>query len=285
MYMQTLKQFYLKIKTASGVSPLTYEYYDKTASMFIDFVGDIDSTALTYDHITDYLQYLRKIPTINSVSIQTYARGARCFVSWLAKNDYCDISLFIKFKLPKAEKPVINVLTEEEQKRLFSCFDLNDTLGLRNFIMCSLMFGSGLRRAEVVGIRSGNVFEDYIIVTGKGNKERFVPVPTGLYSLIRKYTAIVGENEFLFVQNNGTPIQITTVKNLFTRLKKQSDIPRLGMHLLRHTFATLYYENGGTIDNLSRILGHSNYEITKRYMHLSRRTLLKDFNQYTPLHL
>ena len=140
MYLQTLKEFYLKIKTASGVSPLTYTYYDKTASMFIDFVGDIDSTALTYDHITDYLQYLRKIPTINSVSIQTYARGARCFVSWLAKNDYCDISLFIKFKLPKAEKPVINVLTEEEQKRLFSCFDLNDTLGLRNFIMCSLMF-------------------------------------------------------------------------------------------------------------------------------------------------
>ena len=285
MTLTTLKEFYLKIKTASGISPLTYEYYDKTSDMFINYIGDIESCSLTYEHITNYLQYLRTIPTINSVSIQTYARGARCFVSWLAKNDYCDMAVFVKFKLPKAEKPIINVLTEEEQKRLFGCFNLNDTLGLRNFIICALLFGSGLRRAEVVGLRSANIFEDYIIVLGKGNKERLVPIPNGLYKLICKYQNNVGIHEFLFLQSNGIPIQITTVKNLFTRLKKKSDIPRLGMHLLRHTFATMYYENGGSIYNLSTILGHSNLEITKRYMHLSRKAILKDFNEYTPLQL
>lgn len=285
MTLTTLKDFYLKIKVASGISPLTYEYYDKTTNMFIKYLGDIESNSLTFEHITNYLQHLRTVPTINSVSVQTYARGAKCFVSWLAKNDYCDMSVFVKFKLPKAEKPIINVLTDDEQKRLFGCFDLGDTLGLRNFIICSLLFGSGLRRAEVVNLRSANVFEDYIIVLGKGNKERLVPIPNGMYKLIRRYQNIVGVNEFLFVQHNGTPIQITTVKNLFTRLKKQSGISRLGMHLLRHTFATMYFENGGSIFNLSRILGHSNLEITKRYMHLSRKTLLQDFNEYTPLQL
>ncbi len=285
MTLSVLKEFYLKIKIASGIAETTYIYYDKTSQMFIDYVGDIESSSLVYDHITDYLSYLRTVPTINSISVQTYARGARCFVSWLAKNDYCDISLFVKFKLPKAEQPVINILTEEEQKRLFDCFDLDSTLGLRNFIICSLLFGSGVRRAEVVGIRSCNVYEDYIVVLGKGNKERFVPIPDGLYELIQKYVSSVGKNDFLFLQHNGAPIQITTVKNLFNKLKKKSDIPRLGMHLLRHTFATLYYENGGTIDNLSRILGHSNYEITKRYMHLSKKAILRDFNAYTPLQI
>lgn len=285
MTLSILKEFYLKIKLASGISPLTYEYYNKTTDMFISFIGDKDSHALTYEDITEYLSYLRTVPTINTVSIQTYARGAKCFVSWLAKNDYCDMSIFVKFKLPKAEKPIINVLTDEEQKRLFGCFDMENTLGLRNFIICSLLFGSGLRRAEVVGLRSDNIFEDYIIVLGKGNKERVVPIPNGLYKLIRKYQSITGVKEFLFLQNDGTPITISTLKNLFAKLKKRSNIDRLGMHLLRHTFATLYYENGGSIYNLSRILGHSNLEITKRYMHLSRKALLKDFDEYTPLQL
>ena len=286
MTLSVLKEFYLKIKIASGVAETTYIYYDKTSQMLVDFLGaDFDSNSLSDAHITDFLTSLRDIPTINSISVQTYARGARCFVSWLAKNKYCDISVFLNFKLPKAKAPVINILTEDEQKRLFDCFDLDTTLGLRNFIICSLLFGSGIRRAEVCSIRSEGVFEDYIIVLGKGNKERFVPIPNGLYDLIEQYTRIVGKNEFLFIQANGRPIQITTVKNLFNKLKKKSDIPRLGMHLLRHTFATLYYENGGTIDNLSRILGHSNYEITKRYMHLSVKPMLRNFDTYTPLQL
>jgi len=285
MQLSLLKDFYLKIKNASGISPLTYEYYDRTTAMFIEYLGDLESDSLTFEHITNYLAHLRTIPTINSVSVQTYARGARCFVSWLAQNDYCDASVSVKFKLPKAEKPIINVLTEEEQKRLFDCFNLDTEIGLRNFLICSLCFGSGMRRAEVCNIRTSNIFEDYLIVFGKGNKERVVPLPNGLYSLIRKYIHMIGKHEFLFIKQDGQPITISTVKNLFCKLKKRCEIPRLGMHLLRHTFATSYYENGGSILKLSTILGHSNIEITKRYVHMSRKSLINDFDQFTPLHL
>ena len=193
------------------------------------------------------------------------------------------MSIFVKFKLPKAEKPMINILTEEEQKRLYSCFDLDTTLGLRDFLICSFMFGSGMRRAEVAGVRMENIFSDSIIVLGKGNKERCAPIPQNITPLIQRYIKTVSPKEYLFLKADGTPIQITTVKDLFRRLKKQSEIPRLSPHLLRHTFATLYFDNGGSIYNLSTILGHSNLEITKRYMHLSRKAILKDFNHYTPL--
>ncbi len=284
MLLSVLREFYLKIKTASGIAENTYIYYDKTSKMFLDFlVQDFCSSSLTFEHITEYLQFLRTVPTINTISIQTYARGCRCFISWLAKNDYIDMSIFVKFKLPKAEKPMINILTEEEQKRLYNCFDLGTTLGLRDFLICSLMFGSGMRRAEVAGVRVDNIFDDYIIVLGKGNKERCAPIPQNIVPLIQRYIKTVTPKEYLFLKADGSPIQITTVKDLFHRLKKQSDIPRLSPHLLRHTFATLYFDNGGSIYNLSTILGHSNLEITKRYMHLSRKSILKDFNQYTPL--
>lgn len=75
MTLSVLREFYLKIKTASGIAENTYIYYDKTSLMFLDFVGhDLPCSALTYDHVTDYLEYLRTIPTINTISIQTYAR-------------------------------------------------------------------------------------------------------------------------------------------------------------------------------------------------------------------
>lgn len=284
MDLYILKDLYLKIKNAAGVSPLTYTYYDRTSSMLLDFVGNMDSMTLSSDHITDYLSYLRTIPTINSVSVQTYARGARCFVSWLAQNDFCDAIVYLKFKLPKAARPAVKVLTSEEQKRLFACFDTSTDTGLRNFLICCVLFGSGLRRAEVCSIRTENVFEDYIYIKGKGSKERCVPITRAVYTLIQEYIKRTGKHEYLFLRSDGEPITISTVNNLFRRLKSRAKIPRLGMHLLRHSFATAYIENGGGVDKLSRILGHSSLHQTQRYVHASVLPLLRDFDLYTPLH-
>ena len=191
----------------------------------------------------------------------------------------------MKFKLPKAHKPVIRVLTEDEQKRLFDCFDFNSPLGIRNYLICALAFGSGLRREELTNIYTADVYPEYLIVNGKGNKERYAPLPKYIYDLIQRYILMTGEHEKLFIKKDGSSIQVSTLKQLFRHLKVDSGISRLGMHLLRHTFATYYFDNGGSIYNLMRILGHSSLEMTKRYMHLSRRTVLKDFDQYTPFHM
>lgn len=283
MNLILLKKLFLKDKTVSGCSTLTLVYYDNAVQRFINYVGDIDVSDLCYPLIQDYIISLQMNDSINSISVQTYTRGLRCFVSWLVKNDYADVSLYIKFKLPKASRPVINVLTEEEQKRLLNCFDLNTVLGLRNYIICSLMFSSGLRRAEVVSLRSDCVFDDYIIVTGKGDKQRFVPIVASLSVLLRRYMDLCGENEYVFLKDDGSPVSATTVKDMFIRLKRLSDIPRLHPHLLRHTFATVYYENGGDIHNLMDILGHTTVNMTEKYMHLSRKTMCRDFVQLNPL--
>lgn len=283
MMMKELLDLYLLDKTAAGVSPLTVEYYRVSVDKFIRFAGNIPADDLTLLKIKQYILYLQS-QDINSVSVRTYARGFRVFVSWLVENDCAPEELFLKFKLPKCEKPVINVLTDDEQKRLFACFDLDSTLGLRNYIICMLAFGSGLRRAEIVDLRMKNIFRDFVIVRGKGAKERIVPITKEVYNLIRRYVSRVriADREYLLLQADGAPITISTVKNLFARLKKQSEIPRLHAHLLRHTFATLYYENGGDIHNLSDVLGHSSLAMTEKYMHLSRLTILRDFDRLSP---
>ncbi len=283
MKMSELLEMFLLDKTAAGVSPLTIDYYRASVYKFVRFAGNISADDLSLLMIKQFILCLQS-QDINSVSVRSYARGFRVFVSWLVENDYVSEELFLKFKLPKSEKPVINVLTDEEQKRLFDCFNLETTLGQRDYIICMLAFGSGLRRAEIVGLRMENVFRDFVVVRGKGSKERIVPITKEVYDLIRCYLSRVRivDREYLLLQDDGRPITICTVKDLFARLKKKSDIPRLHAHLLRHTFATLYYENGGDIHNLSDVLGHSTLTMTEKYMHLSRLAVLRDFDRLSP---
>lgn len=285
MDIESLKRIYLKMKIAQGLSDKSIYSYDIALKKFIAFAGNIESEEITIDLINSFVIHLQNTLSINSISVQTYSRSFRCFVSWLCQNDFCDSSIFMKFKLPKAHKPVIRVLTDEEQKRLFNCFDFNSALGIRNYLICALAFGSGLRREEITNIYTADVYSDYLIVNGKGDKERFVPLPKYIYDLIQRYLTLTGIHDKLFVKNDGTPIQVSTLKQLFRRLKIDSGIPRLGMHLLRHTFATYYFDNGGSIYNLMRILGHSSLEMTKRYMHMSRQSVLRDFDNFTPFHM
>lgn len=281
MCISELLELFLLDKTALGLSRYTLDYYKLSVVKFIRYAGDVPPSALSLLTIKKYIVELQN-QNINSVSVRTYSRGLRVFVSWLVENGYCPVELFANFRLPKCEKPVVNVLSLDEQKRLFDCFDLDTILGLRDYLICMLAFGSGLRRGEIVNLRISNVFRDFLIVQGKGAKERVVPITQGVYSLIRRYAVLVRPRDYLLLQKDGSPLTATTVKNLFNRLKVKSDIPRLHPHLLRHTFATLYYENGGDIHNLSDVLGHSSLAMTERYMHMSKLIVLRDFARLSP---
>jgi len=193
-----------------------------------------------------------------------------------------------RFRLPKAQRKTIDVLTDEELRRLFACFDLRTMTGARNYAICALMLDSGLRLNEVVTLPIGavHVAEGYAIVDGKGNKQRMVPL--GLQSrraLIRYLGRVptVEPKAPLFVKGDMIPLQQSTVKDLFRKLKTRAGIPRLRPHLLRHSFATRYLENGGDIYSLQQILGHTSLEMVKRYVHLIPSKTVVYFPRFSPL--
>lgn len=120
----------------------------------------------------------------------------------------------------------------------------------------------------------------------KGNKERFVPLGLNSKRALLRYCSIVpnGEKETpLFVKDTLIPIRESTVKQLFRKLKEQSEIPRLHPHLLRHTFATRYIERGGDIYSLQSILGHTSLEMVKKYVHLIPSKTVVNFSALSPL--
>jgi len=193
-----------------------------------------------------------------------------------------------RFKCPKAQRKTIDVLTDEEIRRLFSCFNLRTLTGVRNYAMCALMFDSGLRLNEVVTLPIGavHVLEGYVIVDGKGNKQRMVPLGLQSKRALVRYMGRVPQGEQktpLFVKDNLIPLQQSTVKDLFRKLKTRADIPRLRPHLLRHSFATRYLENGGDIYSLQQILGHTSLEMVKKYVHLIPSKTVVCFPQFSPL--
>jgi integrase/recombinase XerC/integrase/recombinase XerD len=193
-----------------------------------------------------------------------------------------------RFKLPKAQKKAIDVLTDDEIGRLFACFDTRATIGARNYAICALMLDSGLRLNEVVTLaRDGlHIAEGYCIVNGKGNKQRVAPFGLQSKRALIRYMGRVPPCSMgtpLFVKDTLIPLQQSTIKQLFRKLKTRANIPRLHPHLLRHTFATRYLQAGGDIYSLQQILGNTSLEMVKRYVHLIPQKVIVCHTQFSPL--
>lgn len=150
------------------------------------------------------------------------------------------------------------------------------------------MFDCGLRLYEVVTltVEHVRVSDGYLIADGKGNKERIVFIGYQIRRLLLCYLSrrsAYAKTPFVFFRSDWEPIFDDTLRMLFCRLKTKSDIPRLRAHLLRHTFAMWYLENGGDLYSLQQILGHISFEMVRWYVHFIPRNLQSTYAQYSPL--
>lgn len=278
---------FLMDSAAKGNSAYTLTYYECILKRFANFTGDIEVSAITVSLCKQYYFFLSD-DGLTSGSVQTYIRGLRAFLHWLYENEIVNTNICHKFKLPKAYRKEMNILTDEEISKLYLSFD-SDFCGIRNLCMCSLMLDSGLRLLEVLTLENSLLHLDdgYCIVNGKCQKQRTVPIGKTSAGLLRTYLEFVSAENiyspYVFTTIDGEPLTRNTVKNIFRKLKKSSGISRLHPHLLRHTFATKYLENGGNIYALQSILGHTSLEMVKRYLHLSQSRVYADFEQFSPL--
>ena len=175
-YTEALEEFLLdgKLKGNSKQTDIFYRrvlgYFQK--DMEIEFVDQI-----TLALCKKYLIFLME-RDLASASVQSYIRGLRAFLHWLFLNEYLPIDISERFKLPRAQRKVIDILTHDEVKHLISCFDTSDFHDLRNLCICLLMVDSGLRLNEAVTLQTArfHLKDRYCIVDGKCNKQRFVPI-------------------------------------------------------------------------------------------------------------
>lgn len=288
MTLKDAMEYFLIEQEIKGNTKKTIEGYRCFLTSFINYlqtesnISDVND--LTIMHINKYQLYISRKKTernknkeLSRRSVQTYIRHLKVFMGFLEAQEIIQTDIQRKIQLPKAEKPVIEILTDDEIMALLSCFGKSE-LSRRNVAMICLMLDCGLRLEEVTHIKASDVNMDkgYICIMGKGRKGRIVPIGAKVrrammnYVYKRRMADNPDDNEYYFLTKERKPITCDTIRNLMHRLKKKTSITRLHAHLLRHTFATNYLIHGlGDVYELSMLLGHADIKITERYLHIA----------------
>ena len=242
---------FLKDQRARCNSAKTISYYKDCYRAF--FWGDLPYYVdeFTPDHVKTWI--INASYDLSSVSVVTYFRGVKVMFNYWHNCGYIEQDIFANIRTPKQHLPMIRILTKEEESTL-----LDACLNFRDRRIVLLMLETGLRLSEVCKLRPEDIQDHYLIVHGKGGKDRLVPYSQANFL---RYHVARGDTVFEITPN--------ALKLMFARLKKRSGIKRLHAHLLRHTFATRFILDGGDSMILQQILGHSSINVTQRYVHLA----------------
>lgn len=267
--------YFIREKYSEGLSKETITFYNYNIPRFVEWCYDYydieDVSELNTRLFEDYkIHLLSNRSSKKKTSLQTYSRAVKTFLNWVNRKGLLDEEIG-KLNLIKAETPNIVPLSDTEIRILLDCFD-NTFLGIRNKLICLMMVDSGLRRGEVVKLKTDNInlTNNTMLVNGKGEKERIVPFGAETKKHLINYLDFPQKtNESFFRTVNGDPITDNTIKMFFQDLKKDSGIHRIYPHLLRHTFATNYILYGGDLEELRILLGHSSIVMTQKYVHLA----------------
>lgn len=277
----------------------TIQNYKNTLSYFFRFIeqergcsiSEIPLSSVTVIDLKAYVAMLRKRnklenhplkPTVNQPitkrSIRTYSVDLRTFFHFLYDNEYMENDVTKHFKIIKSENKLVLPVFASEVKQIDALFNQKTYRGLRNYCIVHLMLDEGLRSGDVCNltVKSINFDESYIMVlNGKGNKDRIVPLAKSLRQPLYKYLTFhrpytdLHDHLFCSLHNPDEPMTDNAIKCLFSRIRKDTGLTRLKPHLLRHTFATSFILGGGDLESLRLYLGHSSYSITQNYLHLA----------------
>lgn len=269
---------YLAHHRALDRSPRTIDHHVDTFKSLRRFLAEADiaadSGALTTATAQRFAVWLRETPTRGwrgkterSIHATHGAlKDLRAFCHWLIDEGFLDRP--VKVPVPKLPQTLFPVLTDAETEAIWASQHLRfpGPLGHRNRALLALMFDTGLRSAEVVGLRVEDVdLEDQLVtVTGKGNKQRRVPFSHGVAHLLRQWIAVRGEDPrplFLLRQAG--------LRMLFARIRADTGIAVLHPHGVRHTAATQMVRANMDLHSVKRVLGHSHISVTERYLSLS----------------
>ena len=299
---------YEESNQAEGKSPKTVTWYREMLALFSNYCKknllSNDISVLTIDKVRHYILYLRQKPKfqghpytpqqdtlLSPRTLQCHCRCLKAFASWLYAEGYTEENFLGNLKLPKAPIKVMVPLTSKEIKQTMGSINKKSPTGVRNHSILGMLLDTGLRASEAANITLGNLNlkDGFIKVTGKGSKERVVPIGEYtrmiLWSYINKARPKPTTRNYdsLFLSRNGNPITVNTIKLIFARLAKSSGVTRLHAHLCRHTFAINYILNGGDIFSLREILGHTTLEMVNHYLHFTSSQITAQHHKYSPM--
>ncbi|MFD2099211.1 site-specific tyrosine recombinase XerD [Flagellimonas iocasae] len=284
---------YLKIER--GLSSNSISNYGLDLQKLMDYLSEHDITEspiqIDQETVQQFIYDVAK--TVNPRSQARIISGLKGFFNYLVFEDYRADNPMDLIETPKIGRKLPDTLSVDEINDLISAIDLSKPEGERNRAIVETLYGCGLRVSELVNLRLSDLYfeEDFIKVTGKGNKQRFVPISSinkkyiNIYrNEVRVHVPIQKEhNDFVFLNRRGKQL---TRAMIFTIIKQLAELiglkKNISPHTFRHSFATHLLENGADLRAIQQMLGHESITTTEVYMHVNRVHLAKVLNEFHP---
>jgi integrase/recombinase XerD len=280
------------LKFERGLSDNTISAYKRDLNQLANF-SDQKPKLITAKHISAYLQHLHSI----GYSPRSQGRvlsALRGFFNWMIDEQHLSEHPVVLFENPKTGRKLPVVLSVQEVVRLLEAIRMNEDFATRDRAIIELLYACGLRVSEACTLKRSllRLEEGYIIVTGKGNKQRLVPIHKEAVKHLEGYLEYERphqkcqpkHSDTVFLSNRGAAL---SRQSIFLKIKKFASAAgikkAISPHTMRHSFATHLMERGADLRIVQQLLGHESITTTEIYTHISAQQLSDKIADFHPL--
>jgi integrase/recombinase XerD len=295
-WRSAIKGFQAYLKLEKSLSDNSIEAYSRDIEKLCQFsdsqVIKLKPELITLSDLRGFINWINELGMIPSSQARILS-GIKAFYKYLLMEDIIRIDPSELLESPKIRRKLPDTLSYEEINKIIAALDLSKPEGMRNKAILETLYGSGLRVSELTELKLSNLYLDieFIKVTGKGNKERLVPIGSEAIKALKTWIENVrvhnpikrGEEDYVFLNRRGTRLSrqiiFLTIKGLAETIGLKK---KISPHTFRHSFATHLVEGGADLRAVQEMLGHESITTTEIYTHLDREYLKSTISQFHP---
>jgi integrase/recombinase XerD len=287
-----LDLFMGQLKVERGLARNTVEAYNRDLMGFFSFLRqrNLSPTKVTQDDLVSFIA--EKRTRLSSRSLARCLVSLRMFYRFLVSEGTMSVNPARLLGIPKLYQHLPHVLNRDEVEVLLAQPDRNTPMGRRDKAMLELLYATGLRASELIGLSMANVNLEagYLRTMGKGSKERIVPMGSEAVDSLKRYiidgrASLLkkGTSSYLFLNSRGGRLTRQGLWKILKNYARKAGITkRITPHTLRHSFATHLLEGGADLRSVQVMLGHSDISTTQIYTHVARERLKEVHEKYHP---
>lgn len=289
---ELVEEFLGYLASIKNYSPNTLISYQYDLKDFVEFCGSLsDKEEENLEKLKQYLEYLKK-RKYNPFSIARKISSIKSFFKFLEVEKGINAGFLLFLESPKLPFRLPKVLSLEEIEKLLNAPDLNNSLGYRDRTMLEVLYATGLRVSELIGLKLENINLELglVRILGKGSKERLVPMGDYALKFLKSYLENIRpifENEksknFVFLNRRGAPLTRQRFWQIIKEYAKKCGLEdKVSPHVIRHSFATHLLQGGADLRALQMMLGHASLSTTQIYTHLDYKKLKEIYEKHHP---
>jgi integrase/recombinase XerD len=294
-WTQAIKDYQNYLRIERGLSSNSVASYTLDIKKLVKWLDEnsVESSPISISEeiIQQFIYHIAK--SVNPRSQSRIISGLRGFFNYLIFEEYRKTNPMELIESPKIGRKLPDTLSTSEINTLIAAIDLSSPQGERNRALLETLYGCGLRVSELITLKISDLFfdEGFIKVTGKGDKQRFVPIGDITIKYINLYRNEIRihqdinpiAKDTIFLNRRGNPLTRAMIFTIVKQLGVTAGIKKtISPHTFRHSFATHLLENGANLRAIQQMLGHESITTTEVYTHIDKTHLTSVMNQFHP---